>query len=66
MKPRPKPPPGPGGLSLWDVIEHNHKAQEYTLKNKATGQVRTVAKELFLEIAKEQKSRGKNENSGWL
>jgi len=49
-KARPAPPPS----FMWDVIEHDHVKKEYTLKNKATGQIRTVTKELFRELAKEQ------------
>jgi len=52
------PPPS----FMWDVTEYDHRKKEYTLKNKATGQVRTVPKELFQELAKGQ--RGKNNGNG--
>jgi len=47
---------------LWDVIGHNHRKKEYTLKNKATGQIRTVPKELFQDLSNEQKR--KNDGNG--
>jgi len=52
------PPPS----FMWDVTEYDHRKKEYTLKNKATGQIRTVSKELLRELAKGQ--RGKNDDNG--
>jgi len=57
-----KSQPAPQPFFMWDVIEHNHRKKEYTLKNKVTGQIRTVSKELFQELAKQQ--RGKNDGNG--
>jgi len=59
MKRAPPPP-----SFMWDVIGHDHVKKEYTLKNKATGQVRTVSKELFRELAREQAGTADGRDKG--
>jgi hypothetical protein len=41
----------------WGVIGHNHKNKVYTIKNKATGEERTITRERLLEIVKEQEGK---------
>jgi hypothetical protein len=43
----------------WDVLDYNAKTQEYTIKNRVTGETRTMPKELYLELREEQKKGAK-------
>ena len=39
----------------YEVIDHDPKEKMYTLKNKVTGQIITMTKKRFLELANEQR-----------
>jgi len=38
----------------WDVIDFNSRSKEYTIKNRATGEKRTLTKKQMLELRGEQ------------
>jgi hypothetical protein len=38
----------------WDVMDFNNRTKEYTIKNRVTGEKRTLTKKRMLEILSEQ------------
>jgi len=58
--PSPTPPPkarnrqSTNNSFEWSIIDFDFMGHEYTIKNRVTGEVRTIAKELYLELLKEQ------------
>jgi len=38
----------------WNITDFNIIGQEYTIKNRVTGETRTISKEKYLELIKEQ------------
>lgn len=46
---------------MWNIVDFNIVGQEYTIQNKTTGEVRTITKERYIELLKEQGD--KNERS---
>jgi hypothetical protein len=43
----------------WDVIDFNNRTKEYTIKNRVTGEKRTITKKQMLEIMTDH---GENKN----
>lgn len=43
----------------WEVVDYNHRTHEYTIKNKVTGEERTLTRERYLELLNEQGDKKK-------
>jgi hypothetical protein len=41
----------------WDIIDFNAKEKTYILRNKVTGEERTISKERYMELVKEQEGK---------
>jgi hypothetical protein len=46
---------------MWDLKNYDMRKKEYTIKNRVTGEVRSITRDRYLELLKEQGV--KNENS---
>lgn len=51
----------PNNSFMWDLKNYDMRKKEYTIKNRVTGEVRSITRDRYLELLKEQGV--KNENS---